>query len=581
MNVFKRKSTTMFQKMSVFLFCTGILLIFSQDIYAATIKWEGSVSTDWANPFNWDTYTVPTSTDEAFIQNGTNQPTLSANTEVEKLNIQGNSTLIIAAGVTLTVSKNGVSNNIGVIIVNGTIELFGTIDIENTPQSGILINNNSNNNLNVKSTGEIYIDNINTSSSTVHYALRQGGGTITVDNGGEINTGTSNSVQFRGLSIAGTLDNSGTITINNTTGTDGAGIVNSGTITNSGAIDIDNTTGTNGSGIVNFTSGTITNSGAIDIGNTDGDGIVNRGTITNSGAIDIGLSGSISGKGIFLDSSGIFAVNIEGISAGVSTGYGQVDVVGDIELSTLSTPQTLSLSGSYTPLTGNEFTIINNDGVDAISGTFNGLAEGATITFNAVTLYITYVGGDGNDVVLSLINPLPVELMAFTAKVQDNQTNLLEWQTASEENNDGFEIQKSIDGKSWKNIGTVEGNGTTVEISNYNFIDESPFDGMNYYRLKQLDFDGQFEYSNIVNIQTVEQSNNQTLKVYPNPVQDNLTIEEGRGIVTIYNMLGQPVLEITNSESQTTINVSDLPKGQYLLRILKTDGTIVTQQFMK
>ena len=64
------------------------------------------------------------------------------------------------------------------------------------------------------------------------------------------------------------------------------------------------------------------------------------------------------------------------------------------------------------------FTIINNDGADAVSGTFNGLAEGGTITFNTVTLYITYTGGDGNDVVLQLTDPLPVELMSFNAKVE-------------------------------------------------------------------------------------------------------------------------------------------------------------------
>ena len=198
---------------------------------------------------------------------------------------------------------------------------------------------------------------------------------------------------------------------------------------------------------------------------------------------------------------------------------------------------------------------------------------------NGTVLAVSYTGGDGNDVVLTF-QSLPVELMSFTVKPIDNKVIQLDWQTASELNNTGFEIERSGNGVDFENIAFVEGNGTTFEISNYNFIDETPLNGVNYYRLKQLDFDGQFEYSKIEEV-AIQQSNHSIINIYPNPVRDNLTIENGQGILTIYNMLGQLVLEMTNNESQITINVSDLPKGHYLLRITKTKGTIVTQQFVK
>lgn len=175
---------------------------------------------------------------------------------------------------------------------------------------------------------------------------------------------------------------------------------------------------------------------------------------------------------------------------------------------------------------------------------------------------------------------LPVELITFTANAQENQTHLLKWQTASEENNAAFEIEKSADGQSWERIGTVEGNGTTIFASNYSFVDENPLNGMNYYRLKQIDFDGQFEYSEV---ELVKQSllNDKAVVLYPNPVQDNLTIENGEGLATIYNVLGQPIRAFSIFNSQSSIDVSDLSKGHYLLKITKTNGTIVSQPFVK
>jgi hypothetical protein len=174
---------------------------------------------------------------------------------------------------------------------------------------------------------------------------------------------------------------------------------------------------------------------------------------------------------------------------------------------------------------------------------------------------------------------LPVELSYFRGQAT-TEGNLLTWQTASEKNNDGFEIQHSVNAQEWEALDFVKGNGTTLDVQNYAFTDEQALIGKNYYRLKQVDFDEKFEYSNIVEI-TIGKLSNPTINIYPNPVQDDLTIENGEGLVTVYNVLGQPVHQITNKESQITLNLNDLPQGQYILKIIKANGAIITKQFVK
>ncbi|MFK7946914.1 MAG: LamG-like jellyroll fold domain-containing protein [Saprospiraceae bacterium] len=174
---------------------------------------------------------------------------------------------------------------------------------------------------------------------------------------------------------------------------------------------------------------------------------------------------------------------------------------------------------------------------------------------------------------------LPVELTTFNVR-QVEQEVLLTWQTASEENNRGFEVERSIDGINFEKIGFIAGNGTTVEVSNYNFFDENPINGINYYRLKQLDFDEQFEYSEIRSV-SIGIGNDKMVQIYPNPVQNELTIQDGIGNITIFNALGQPIRQITNEESLRTINTTDLPKGIYILQLQKTNGQVQTFQFVK
>jgi hypothetical protein len=166
---------------------------------------------------------------------------------------------------------------------------------------------------------------------------------------------------------------------------------------------------------------------------------------------------------------------------------------------------------------------------------------------------------------------LPVELTTFTGTAQDNQTNLLEWQTATEENNFGFEVERSTDGKVWKTLDFVQGHGTTVEVQEYTYTDETPLLGNNYYRLKQVDFDEKFEYSNIVLLNYQSSTANPALQIYPNPAMDYLVIKTTNDLTTdiiqIFNVFGQEVKTFRMKESNNQYSIADLAAGTYFVKV--------------
>ncbi|MFK7946945.1 MAG: T9SS type A sorting domain-containing protein [Saprospiraceae bacterium] len=176
---------------------------------------------------------------------------------------------------------------------------------------------------------------------------------------------------------------------------------------------------------------------------------------------------------------------------------------------------------------------------------------------------------------------LPVELTAFEGFAQKNSV-FLNWSTATEENNEGFYVERSENGENWETIDFVAGNGTTFETQYYQYKDRNPYNGENYYRLKQIDFDGKFEYSNIITIENKHQSTN--IKLFPNPVVDRLMINSESEIkaIMIFNAIGQPVLQQASIDNQQIeINVSDLPKGVYTLQIKSSNNETVIKQFIK
>jgi hypothetical protein len=175
----------------------------------------------------------------------------------------------------------------------------------------------------------------------------------------------------------------------------------------------------------------------------------------------------------------------------------------------------------------------------------------------------------------SVQSALPVELIAFSAKIKSSSI-YLSWQTASELNNDKFEIEESRDGQEFKKTGEIKGKGTTVEKQDYSFKIQSPKNGISYYRLKQIDFDGQFEYSKVISVNF--KGNSGTIgKLYPNPSKLGMVNLDYRSKkneeikVSVFDVTGKlmvsQIREISNGENKLSFDFSNLNTGIYIVKI--------------
>ncbi|MDN5214042.1 DUF4347 domain-containing protein [Fulvivirgaceae bacterium BMA12] len=175
-------------------------------------------------------------------------------------------------------------------------------------------------------------------------------------------------------------------------------------------------------------------------------------------------------------------------------------------------------------------------------------------------------------------NTLPVDLVSFTAR-EDNNRVLLDWQTASELNNDFFEVQRSENGENWEVIGKVDGNGTINEVLNYDYTDQRPLFGTSYYRLRQVDFDGQFEYSPVQSVTIEFDGPDLQVSLYPNPTtKDNINLRlvslnnRNKVKLRLLDMSGKVFLdefvEIGKFNKDQKIKAhTELHKGIYILEV--------------
>jgi len=163
-------------------------------------------------------------------------------------------------------------------------------------------------------------------------------------------------------------------------------------------------------------------------------------------------------------------------------------------------------------------------------------------------------------------SPLPVELTYFSADwLEESQSTILRWETATEVNNSHFEIQRSLNGTAWHPIGKLTGQSTSLFPTQYRFIDAELPNTRDvntiYYRLKQEDFSGKHEYSNVQSVD-IEVSP-KTLSIYPNPVSSDFLFLEKQDAYSILSTSGQLII---HSHNTSQIDISQLPIGAYLIR---------------
>lgn len=187
---------------------------------------------------------------------------------------------------------------------------------------------------------------------------------------------------------------------------------------------------------------------------------------------------------------------------------------------------------------------------------------------------------DGCSTVLEIENScpmtLPVELSGFRAEVK-NKSVVLTWQTLTESNNKGFEIQRSNDATNWTAIAWEVGQGNTTTTQTYTFTDSRPILGKSYYRLAQTDFDGKIEHSEIV----IASFYNGVVTVYPNPVNDvlQITVADDMPIenIVVYNTSGSEVMRETAVSNN--LNLARLNSGTYIIAI-QVGGETVRQKLV-
>jgi hypothetical protein len=209
----------------------------------------------------------------------------------------------------------------------------------------------------------------------------------------------------------------------------------------------------------------------------------------------------------------------------------------------------------------------------SLNGTCAGASTANATARNAMNGFSVFTSGQSGA-------PLPVELLTLTATLVNTGVSV-DWETASEINNHHFDIERSRDGEQFEKIGEKAGGGNSTVNLYYTIYDPNPYTGINYYRLKQVDFDGTSKYSDKVYVVVHPEAG--IVSVYPNPAQTDLWCDfysEGTGKIQfeIMDVLGKTYFtQIQDAKKglneEVKFNISNLPQGVYFIRVKAADGS--------
>lgn len=325
-------------------------------------------------------------------------------------------------------------------------------------------------------------------------------------------------------------------------------------------------------------------------GDANGDGLVSTSQdefveIYNLESTTIDLSGWTIADGFGVRHTFSNGTNLPALSSIVVFGGGTPTGISGLTQTASSGQLGLNNGGDDIILANSSATTIDsytyggeggNDESLARSPDFTGaFVQHSTITTNPVDFSPGKDNTDGSN--------LPIELTYFQVQKIKQQV-LLSWETAIEINNDYMAIERSKDGRTFQEMGSIQGAGTSHTPQRYTYLDENPFTGSNYYRLRQVDFDGRATYHEVVaiNMATANQ-----VRMLPNPVNDFTTLQltevlETESKILIYDMMGKVVFETRLAAGPSTVDIdlSFLANGSYIIRLELTDS-VVSERFVK
>jgi hypothetical protein len=543
------------------------------------------------------TTTIPTNTGQSFgnfTWNCTSQT--AASTPAAVYNIQGNLTVQstgTAAGPGQFRMGNGTNNVLG-----NYSQTDGTVRIGSNTARTLIVGGN------LSLTGGTLLMSSGTAVGTLNVAgnFSHTAGTIT-----ETGTGSGNIV-FNGIGNqtytgGGTLSNTINFTLNNA-----AGLTLNSSVSFPAALTLTIGNITTGSNVLTLGTdisnrGSLTRTSGTIIGNfkrwfatsTISNVLFPIGTMSKYRPANISFTSAIAvagsltaafipvdpgSAGLPLNDGGTSIVNVgaegywsinsgDGLSGGIysldltADGFNGVTNVSTLRLIKRATDGNWILQGSNSPGTGTTSTpVVHRTGMSGFS---------------------EFGVGGAND------NPLPVELSSFSAIIKNGEV-ILKWRTDTEVNNYGFEVHKSeinSPKSEWTQIGFVQGNGNSNSPKEYSFIDEKVKTGKYSYRLKQIDTDGNFEYSKIIEVNIELPAEYELSQNYPNPFNPSTTIrftipEPGNVKLIVYNIIGEQIYELMNEYKEAgghtiSFNASGLNSGIYIYK-LESNGHVETKK---
>lgn len=210
---------------------------------------------------------------------------------------------------------------------------------------------------------------------------------------------------------------------------------------------------------------------------------------------------------------------------------------------------------------------------------FNGTNNTATFTVNFTNGQYYTLGSEE-------VAALPIELLSFNANVLENETVRLNWATASEENNAFFTIERSADGQNFEALDFIDGAGVSNQIQYYQYLDKQPLEGYAFYRLKQTDYSGEYDYSEVRSV-FVEISNQAEYILYPNPidrgeeVQIRYRVSQNKTVsLRVYDLNGKALFyeekDLQVNGETIRIPTSGLSRGLHIVKITDAQNRTVS-----